>query len=99
MINISYLLYTGIGKSTLINEICVRWARDRFLSKDFDVVIMIPLRSVQQRSLENVIEEHVGKDSYEQLKESAGARCLIMLEGLDEIAFDRQQRDPFLCVW
>lgn len=58
-------------------------------------MIMIPLRSVQHASLEKVIEEHVGKDSYEQLKESAGARCLIILEGLDEITFDRQQRDPF----
>ena len=58
-------------------------------------MILIPLRSVQQRSLEKVMEEHVGKDTYEQLKESAGARCLIVLEGLDEMALDRQQNDPF----
>ena len=34
----------GIGKTTLANEICVKWAkRDGFLAEDFDVVILIPL--------------------------------------------------------
>ena len=74
---------------------CVKWAKDEFLTEKFDAVILIPLRSVQQHSLEKVMEEHVGKDAYEQLKESAGARCLIILEGLDEMALDRQQNDPF----
>ena len=58
-------------------------------------MVMIPLRSVQQRSLEEVVEEHIGKDTYGQLKELAGDRCLIILEGLDEMAFDRQQKDRF----
>ena len=45
----------GIGKTTLANEICVRWARDGFLSEDFDVIVLIPLRCVQQRTLEEII--------------------------------------------
>ena len=45
----------GIGKTTLANELCVRWARDRFLAEDFDAVVLIPLRSVQQGSLKDVI--------------------------------------------
>ena len=86
----------GIGKTTLANELCVRWARDGFLAEDFDAVMLIPLRSVQQRSLEEVIVEHIGEENYEQMKKSAGSRCLIILEGFDELAIDHRQSDPFL---
>jgi len=86
----------GIGKTTLANEICIKWARDGFLAEDFDAIILIPLRSVQQKSLEKVMMEHIGEENYQKLKKSAGSRCLIILEGLDEMAIDRQQNDPFL---
>ena len=86
----------GIGKTTLAHHICVKWARDGFLAEDFDAVILIPLRSVQQRSLEEVIMEHIGEENYQQMKKSAGRKCLIILEGLDEMAVDRRQNDPFL---
>ena len=86
----------GIGKTTLAHHICVKWARDGFLAEDFDAVILIPLRSVQQRSLEEVIMEHIGEENYQQMKKSAGRKCLMILEGLDEMSVDRQQNDPFL---
>ena len=86
----------GIGKTTLANELCVRWAKDGFLAEDFDAVVLIPLRSVQQRSLEEVIVEHIGEENYQQMKKSAGSRCLIILEGFDELAIDCRQSDPFL---
>ena len=86
----------GIGKTTLANELCVRWARDGFLAEDFDAVVLIPLRSVQQRSLEEVIVKHIGEENYQQVKKSAGSRCLIILEGFDELAIDRRRSDPFL---
>ena len=86
----------GIGKTTLANEICLRWARDDFLSDHFDAVLLIPMRCVQQRSLEQVMTEFIGEeDDYQQLKKSAGNRCLIILEGLDEMAADRQISDQF----
>ena len=86
----------GIGKTTLANELCVRWARDGFLAEDFDAIILIPLRSLQQRSLKEVINKELGKENYQQMKKSAGSRCLIILEGLDEMPVDRRQSDPFL---
>ncbi|XP_065901564.1 NACHT, LRR and PYD domains-containing protein 3-like isoform X3 [Dysidea avara] len=87
----------GIGKTTLANEICVKWAkRDGFLAEDYDIVILIPLRSVQQRSIEEVMMEHVGEETYEQVKKSAGSRCLVILEGLDEMVAERRESDPFL---
>ena len=86
----------GIGKTTLANELCVRWARDGFLAEDFDTVVLIPLRSVKQRSLKEVVVEHTGEENYQQVKKSAGSRCLIILEGFDELAFNCRQSDPFL---
>ena len=86
---------TGIGKTTLANQICLRWARDGFLSDDFDAVLLIPMRCVQNRSLEQVVIEFIGEEAYQQLKQSAGNRCLIILEGLDEMAADRQISDHF----
>ena len=85
----------GIGKTTLTNEVCVRWARDGFLSDDFDTVLSIPMRCVQERSIEQVMIEFIGEEDYQQLKKSAGNRCLIILEGLDEMASDRQMSDQF----
>ena len=86
----------GIGKTTLANELCVRWARDGFLAEDFDAVVLIPLRSVEQMPFEEVIVEHIGEENYQQLKKSAGRRSLIILEGFDELSVSRRQSDPFL---
>ena len=85
----------GTGKTTLANEICLRWARDGFLSDDYDIVVLIPMRCVQQQSLEQVFLEFIGEEAYQELKKSAGSRCLIILEGLDEMAADRQKSDRF----
>ena len=86
----------GIGKTTLCHELCLRWARDGYLAEDFDAVVLIPLRSVQQRSIKDMIKEEIGKNNYQQLKKSAGSRCLMILEGFDELAVSCRQNDPFL---
>jgi len=74
----------------------VKWARDGFLSEDFDIVILIPLRAIQQRSLEEIIIEQIGREAYQQLKNELGKKCLLILEGLDEMAAEQRQRDPLL---
>ena len=86
----------GIGKTTLANEICVKWARDGFLAHQFDAVILIPMRAVQQRSLEDVMMEYIGEEDYPKLKKLAGSRCLLILEGLDEMPMNRRQSDKIL---
>ena len=57
---------------------------------------MLLLRSIQQQSIEEVFEELIGKEAFQNLKKSLGAKCLIILEGFDEITFERKQRDNFL---
>ena len=86
----------GIGKTTMAHELCSRWAKDGFLAEDFDAVILIPLRSLQQRSLKDMIETQIGEENYQLLEKSAGRRCLIILEGFDELSVEHRQKDPFL---
>ena len=75
----------------------MKWAKgDGFLAEDFDIVLLVSLRSVQEKSIEEEIVEHIGKEMYKQVKMSAGSRCLLILEGLDEMSTDRRENDPFL---
>ena len=60
-------------------------------------MVLIQLRSVQKISLKEAILEHIGRDNYKRMMDSAGSRCLIALEGLDEMAAEHRQTDPFLC--
>ena len=76
----------GIGKTTLANKICVEWAESKFLHEDFDIVILIKLRTVQERSLEDVMIEQIKQEAYQELIKKSGVKCLIILEGLDEMA-------------
>ena len=40
--------------------------------------------------------EHVGEIDYQKLDKSSGNRCLLILEGLDEMAVNRRQNDEVL---
>ena len=80
----------------MANEICIKWAKDEFLHDDFSIIILVTLRMVQQRSLEYVVIKLIGEKAYQLLKESLGAKCLIILEGLDEMADDQRQNDMLL---
>ena len=42
------------------------------------------------------MEERVGEEDYPKLKKSAGSKCLLILEGLDEMALNRRQSDVTL---
>lgn len=66
------------------------------MAEDFDVVILIPMRLVQQRPLEEVLMERVGEENCKQLKNGTGSGCLIILEGFDEMAVTRRKSDRFL---
>ena len=98
---IQYVYSIGIGKTTLANEICLKWAKDTnsFLSNDYDLVILIRLRAVQERTLQQVMIDVVGSEAAydELLTKCHGNRCLIILEGLDEISSHWQQNDTMFC--
>ena len=98
---IQYVYSIGIGKTTLANEICLKWAKDTngFLSNDYDLVILIRLRAVQERTLQQMMIDAVGSEAAydELLTKCHGNRCLIILEGLDEISAHWQQNDTMFC--
>ena len=98
---IQYVYSIGIGKTTLAIEICLKWAKDTnsFLSNDYDLVILIQLRTVQERTLQQVMIDAVGSEAAydELLTKCHGNRCLIILEGLDEISAHWQQNDTMFC--
>ena len=83
----------GIGKTTLCQELCLNWAGDGFLAEDFKVVVFIPLYTVQDTPLKNVVVECIGEDNYQELEKSKGSKCLIILDGFDEM---KRLDDPFL---
>ena len=91
----------GIGKTTLANEICLKWTNDKdgFLSKDYDLIILVQLRAIRDRTLQQAIIEAVGSEAAygELLTKSHGKRCLIILEGLDEMSAHWQQNDTMFC--
>ena len=43
-----------------------------------------------------MIIEQIEERAYQELTKTAGEKCLIILEGLDELAYERQQSDPLL---
>ena len=43
-----------------------------------------------------MIIEQIEEGPYQELKKIAGEKCLIILEGLDELAYEQQQSDPLL---
>ena len=57
---------------------------------------MFLLRSIQQQPTKQVFEELIGKEAFQELKRSYGKKCLIILEGLDEVTLKRQHSDTFL---
>ena len=71
----------------------MKWAKDMFLHEDFSIVILIALRTVQQRSLEDMMMKQIGPEAYQELIKKSGAKCLIILEGLDEMATEQLQSD------
>ena len=84
----------GVGKTTLVNEIGLQWAKKGgLLANEFDIIIKIPLKLLQkEKSFEAVLKRYFGRD-YPKVEELAGRGCLIILEGLDEMPLDRRQDD------
>ena len=60
---------------------------------------MIRLRAVKERTLQQVMIDAVGSEAAydELLTKSHGNRCLVILEGLDEISAHWQQNDTTFC--
>jgi len=55
-------------------------------------VLLIQLRSAHNGSVEDLMVRHIGdEEAYKSIRKSRREKCLIIFEGLDEIAMDCQK--------
>ena len=84
----------GVGKSTLVYKICQEWSRGELL-KEFQVVLLLMLRSFWNMSLKDAIQSLLGSEVCSELYESLGSNVMLILDGYDEMSAS-WQADPFL---
>ena len=80
----------GVGKTTLVWELCKGWGENRLLQQ-WDVVVLVQLRDKYMReadSLHELLDPHqqFGSDLYQHLKTTNGRGVMIIYDGYDELS-------------
>ena len=80
----------GVGKTTLVWELCKRWGENRLLHQ-WDVVVLIQLRDKYMReadSLQKLLDPHeqFGSDLFQHFKTTNGRGVMIIYDGYDELS-------------
>ena len=79
----------GVGKTTLVWELCKSWAKGELL-QEWDIVLLVQLRDIDMREA-NSIESMIDPDGdYPEfcsfLKKTLGERLLLIFDGFDELS-------------
>ena len=85
--------HAGIGKTTLVKQICIQWAEDELLSSD-KLVLLLLLRdpNVQKITNEHQLIEYFTKSTskveqlYSYLEDNHGADVTLIIDGFDELS-------------
>ena len=85
--------HAGIGKTTLLKEICIQWAEGNLLTSD-KLVLLLLLRdpNVQKITNEHKLIEHFTKSTnkveqlYSYLEDKHGAGVTLIIDGFDELS-------------
>ena len=80
----------GVGKTTLVWELCKGWGENRLLQQ-WDIVVLVQPRDKYMReadSLQELLDPHeqFGSDLYQHLKTTNGRGVLIIYDGYDELS-------------
>ena len=92
--------HAGIGKTTLLKEICIQWAEGKLLTSD-KLVLLLLLRdpNVQKITNEHELIEHFTNYSttelYKELVKNHGADVTLMIDGFDELITELQHESFF----
>ena len=84
----------GVGKTTLVWELCKGWAEGRLL-KEWSIVLLVQLREKQMReavskqSMLDPYDEYPGICEY--IKKTNGKGLLMIFDGFDELSDSQQQ--------
>ena len=85
----------GVGKTTLVWELCKGWGENRLLHK-WDVIVLIQLRDNRIRKakrIEDIIyhpRSDVHKTVCDHIVETNGERWMFIFDGYDELSVDQQ---------
>ena len=85
--------HAGIGKTTLVKEICIEWSEGKLLTSD-KLVLLLLLRdpNVQKITDEHKLIEHFTKSGskvhqlYTYLEDNHGAGVTLIIDGFDELS-------------
>ena len=92
--------HPGIGKTTLVKEICMQWAEGKLLASD-RLVLMLLLRdpNVQKITNEQELIEHFTNYSvdelYNGLFKNHGANITLIIDGFDELSTELRHNSFF----
>ena len=85
----------GVGKTTLVWELCKGWGENRLLQQ-WDVVVLIQLRDVDARessNLEQLLDpDEQFRSELDYIKRAHGNRVMIIFDGYDELSEKQKQR-------
>ena len=83
--------HAGIGKTTLVKEICIEWSEGKLLTSD-KLVLLLLLRdpNVQKITDEHKLIEHFTNYSttelYKEIFKNHGANITLIIDGFDELS-------------
>ena len=94
--------HPGIGKTTLVKEICVQWAEDKLLTSD-KLVLLLLLRDPNVQRITNVQQliEHFTQSTskvtqlHSYLEDNHGADVTLIIDGFDELSNELRKKSFF----
>ena len=92
--------HAGIGKTTLVKQICIQWAEGKLLTSD-KLVLLLLLRdpNVQKITNEHQLIEHFTNYSttelHKELVKNHGADVTLIIDGFDELSTQLRHKSFF----
>ena len=92
--------HAGIGKTTLVKQVCIEWAEGKLLASD-KLVLLLLLRdpNVQRITDEHKLIEHFTDYSttelHKELVKNHGADITLIIDGFDELSTELRERSFF----
>ena len=85
----------GVGKTTLVWELCKGWGENRQLHK-WDVVVLVQLRDIDAREASNLEQlldpDEQFRSELDYIKRTNGNGVMIVFDGYDELSQKQKQR-------